>query len=142
MSKASAAYGVLRKRLFDNGYFTVITKLAVYQSVITCLLYNCETWILYRKHRLMPEVLHQKKKLRSILRIRWHDKVSNTEVLNRANSTITEALRANARLRWTGHVLRMPDSRLPKQLVSARASSLLRKQGLQREKRPHLNILY
>lgn len=84
----------------------------------------------------------KKNKLRSILRIRWHDKVSNTEVLNRANSTITEALRANARLRWTGHVLRMPDSRLPKQLVSARASSLLRKQGLQREKRPHLNILY
>ena len=54
--------------------------------------------------------------LRKILGITWMDKVSNQDVLRRANLPGVEALITKAQLRWSGHVMRMEDSRLPKQV--------------------------
>ena len=52
--------------------------------------------------------------LREIARIRWQDKVPNTEVLTRCHTTGIEADLIRSQLRWCGHLIRMPDSRLPK----------------------------
>ena len=45
--------------------------------------------------------------LRRILHIRWQDKVSNTDVLDRANMNSMFAIICERRLRWLGHVRRM-----------------------------------
>ena len=52
-----------------------------------------------------------------ILRIKWQDMIPNTEVLRRARSTSIDVLLIKAQLRWTGHILRMEDGRLPKELL-------------------------
>ena len=45
----------------------VCTKLEVYNAcVLTCLLYSCETWVVYRRHLKQLERFHQRC-LRSIL---------------------------------------------------------------------------
>jgi len=50
-----------------------------------------------------------------IARIKRQDKVPNTDVLRICDITGTEAL-LQAQLRWVGHVVRMPDIRIPKQV--------------------------
>ena len=55
--------------------------------------------------------------LRTVLRIRWQDKVPDTEVLQRAESESIHAILLRSQLRWAGHIQRMDDSRLPKILL-------------------------
>ena len=67
--------------------------------------------------------------LRTILNIRWQDRVCNLQVLDMAESTSIEAMILKSRFRWVGHVIRMEDNRLPKQLVFGELASGKRKQG-------------
>ena len=92
-------------------------KLKIYKTVVlSSLLYGCETWTLYRRHIKQLEQLHMRS-LRSIMSIRWQDKISNLEVLERVESQSIESVLIKAQLRWTGHVVRMEDHRIPKQLL-------------------------
>ena len=89
----------------------------VYKAVVLpTLLYGCETWTLYKEDLKKLERFHQRK-LRVIMKIRWQDKVSNISVLNRGFSQSIEAIVALHRLRWAGHVNRMPEERLPKKVL-------------------------
>ena len=47
-----------------------------------------------------------------IMSIRWQDRNTNQEVLDRAESTSNESMLLKAQLRWTGHVVKMDDSRI------------------------------
>jgi len=80
-------------------------------GILTSLLYrsDSETWVVYRRHLRKLEQF-----LRRLAHIRWQEKKSNTEVLQICNITGIETLLITAQLRWTGHVLRMGDNRLPK----------------------------
>ena len=49
-----------------------------------------------------------------MLETQWQDRVSNAEVPKRANMPSLEALLVPRQLRWTGHVVKMEGSRLPK----------------------------
>ena len=44
-------------------------------------------------------------------------RISDTEVLERASSPSVHSFLQKAQARWAGHVVRMPDSRLPTQLL-------------------------
>ena len=83
----------------------LITKLKVFKAVLLpTLLYACETWTVYQRHA--KKLNHFRLScLRKLLKIRWQDKIPDTEVLKKAQ------------LRWTGHVTRMPDERLPKKVL-------------------------
>ena len=48
------------------------------------------------------------------LKIKWQDKIPDTEVLKKAGMQSMHTVLKLAQLRWTGHVIRMPDERLPK----------------------------
>ena len=54
--------------------------------------------------------------LRKILKVRWQDKVPDTEVLHRADMTSIHTLISKNQLHWAGHVVRMDDNRLPKRI--------------------------
>ena len=55
--------------------------------------------------------------LRRILGISWQDKVTNNEVLSKAGIPSMYTLLRQRRLRWLGHVYRMEDGRIPKDLL-------------------------
>ena len=69
------------------------------------------------------------KSLRKLLDITWRDRVPNTEVLRRTGCTSLENLLHRSRLRWVGHVIRMADDRLPKQLLYGELASGSRTAG-------------
>ncbi|KAI8519286.1 hypothetical protein Bbelb_025430 [Branchiostoma belcheri] len=127
--KASQALGRLRTRVLKQHNVKLSTKLKVYHAVvIPSLLYGCETWTLYKRHIKQLERFHMRS-LRSILGVRWQDKVSNLEILDRAETISIEALILKAQLRWTGHVIRMDDTRIPKQLLYGELCQGKRKRG-------------
>ena len=63
------------------------------------------------------------------MNIRWQDKVSNISVLNRGCSQSIEAIVALHRLRWAGHVSRMPEERLPKRVLYSELTDRRRRIG-------------
>ena len=67
--------------------------------------------------------------LRNIMGIKWQDKITNQEVLDRANLTSIESLLLKAQLRWAGHVIRMEDHRIPRQLMYGELQKGSRKRG-------------
>jgi len=116
ISKASDAFGKLNRRLWICRGISVATKVKVYVAcILSALLYACETWTTYKKHLKRLERFHQQC-LRQILGVRWQMYVSDIEVLERAKCQSIESLIFKHRLRWSGHLVRMNDGRLPKQL--------------------------
>ena len=116
IAKASAAFGNLREKVWEREGLSTQTKLKVYKAVILpSLLYSCETWTVYSRHLKSLNSFHLKC-LRKILKICWQDKVPDTEVLHRADMTSIHTLISKNQLRWSGHVVRMDDNRLPKRI--------------------------
>ena len=55
--------------------------------------------------------------LGQILGIKWSDRITNNEVLRRAATPSIYTLLRQRRLRWLGHVRRMQDGRITKDLL-------------------------
>ncbi len=129
MAKASASFGRLRQRLWNNHHVSMKVKGKIYRAVvISTLLYGAESWTVYRRH---VKKLHafMMRHLRSILKITWKDKVTNKEILDRTGLPSMEDLLIRKNLRWTGHLMRMPPNRLPKQILFSQLPVGQRKRG-------------
>ena len=117
LSKANSAFGRPRKKVWDRRVISQQTKLNVYTAVVLSLVICMrESWTVYSRHARNLNNFYTKC-LQIILSINWQDIVPDTEVLTRAGITSIHTLLEKARVRWVGHVTRMPDDRLPKHLL-------------------------
>ena len=117
IQKASGAFNQLSS-IWNNRNILNATKIRIYKAAVTTiLLYGCEVWNTTKKQMKRFEVFHQRC-LRRILRIKWFHRVKNVDVLNRAGINSIETFIAAMRLRWYGHVTRMPEERLPNYLIN------------------------
>ena len=117
IDKASSAMARLSKRVWENSKLTTKTKTLVYQAcVLSTLLYGSESWTLYSRQERRLNTFHMRC-LRRILEISWKDRIPNKEVLARAETTSIFAMFTKRRLRWLGHVTRMDDGRIPKDIL-------------------------
>jgi len=129
MGKASAAYGLLKTRLWENHRVTTRIKCKVYRAVVlSSLLYGAETWTVYRS-QVQKLHAYMMRHLRQIMGIVWQDKITNAEVLQRADLPSMEDILIVKGLRWLGHVHRMDKDRLPRQLLYSQLSMGKRNQG-------------
>ena len=113
MAKASASFGRLRQRLWNNHHVSMRVKGKIYRAIVlSTLLYGAEAWTVYRRQ---VKKLHafMMRHLRSIMRITWMDKVTNKEILERTGLPSMEDLLIRKNLRRTGHLMRMSSDRLP-----------------------------
>jgi hypothetical protein len=133
IGKASATLARLSQRVWKNKKLTINTKIAVYRAcVLSTLLYASETWTLYSRQERRLSAFHMRC-LRRILGIAWQDHVTNNEVLQRAEMKSMTTLLRQRRLRWLGHVHRMEDGRIPKDILYSELAKGKRTTG-----RPHL----
>ena len=110
ITKASVAFGRLRANVWERNGIKLDTKLKVYKAVVLpTLLYACETWTVYQRHAKRLNHFHLSC-LRKLLKIKWQDKIPDTEVLTKAGMQSMHTVLKLAQLRWTGHVIRMPDA--------------------------------
>uniref|UniRef100_A0A8W8JBQ4 Reverse transcriptase domain-containing protein n=1 Tax=Magallana gigas TaxID=29159 RepID=A0A8W8JBQ4_MAGGI len=117
IGKATSTLARLSKRVWTNPTLKTSTKMAVYNAcIISTLLYGSESWTTYSRQERRLHAFHLRC-LRRILGILWKDKVPNTEVLSRANLPSMFTMLRQRRLRWLGHVRRMVDGRIPKDIL-------------------------
>ena len=120
LASAAKAFGALQC-VFRDKNLSIRTKRLVYSAcILSTLLYGSECWpILRSQERRLDSFHHQC--LRAILGVSRLSQqlkhISNAELRSRWGDVglISDTLRKR-RLRWLGHVARMPEDRLPKQL--------------------------
>ena len=116
IGNASGAFNSLSRVWYNRNILTQ-TKIRIYRAaVLTVLFYGSETWSIIKSHVHRVEVFHQRC-LRRMMRIKWFSKTSNEIVLQRAGIENVATFISRNRLRWFGHVARMPSERLPKKLL-------------------------
>ena len=98
--------------MWDRRGISQETKL--YMAVVLTVLLQCVC--IYSRHARKLNHFHTKCLL-IIFSINWQDMVPDTEVLTRAGIPSIHTILQKAQVRWAGHVTRMPDDRLPKQLL-------------------------
>ena len=133
-AKASVAFGRLLTNVWERNRIRLDTKLKVYKAVVLpILLYQCGTWTVYQLHAKKLYHFHLNC-LREILKIGRQDKIQNIEVLKKAKMQSVHTLLKLAQLRWTGHVTRMPNERLPKKVLNGELQEGKRSQGGQKKR--------
>ena len=114
---ATTTFQKMRK-IWATNIVNLTTKIRLYRScVVPIATYASETWRATKMitHRL--NVFNQKC-LRKILGISFSDHIRNEEVLKRSEVQTIAGLIKQKRVRWAGHVLRMPECRHPKTAFS------------------------
>ncbi|KAK2160024.1 hypothetical protein NP493_1672g00014 [Ridgeia piscesae] len=123
MAKASASFGRLCQRLWNNHNVSMQIKDTIYRAIVlSTLLYRAEAWTVYRRQVIKLHAFMMRH-LRSIMRITWMDKVTNKEILEWTGLPSMEDLLIRKNLQWTGHLMRMSPDRLPKQIHYSQLSS-------------------
>ena len=98
-SNISMSFGCLRERLWNNHNVSIRVKGNIYRAIIlSTLLYGAETWTVYRRH---VKKLHAftMRHMRSIMKIRWPDKVTNIKKFKRVGLPSMEDLLIRKNLR-------------------------------------------
>ena len=120
IQKARLAFSNLH-HLWRRNDIKLSTKGRVYSAAVrSVLLYGSETWPLKAEDVRRLSVFDHRC-LRSIGKIWWEHRISNTEVRGRVlgpreHESVIEQLHHH-RLRWLGHVLCMSDDRLPRRAL-------------------------
>ena len=134
ISKASSSFGSLRERVWNSHDIKLATKIAVYRAVVvSTLLYGAQTWTVYSRHVRQLEAFQQRC-LRNILKTNWEEKVSNIEILAKTKCCSIESIIRKRHLQWSGHLVRMNDSRLPKSIFYGELRNGSRKLGKPRKR--------
>ena len=118
LARAGNAFHKL-SRLWGDKHLAQSVKCSVYKTIVQAtLLYGCETWAVPAAH-ISPLDTFQMRCLRRICRISLRQRRTNYDILESCTMESIRTLVAYRRLRWLGHLARMPNERLPKQLLFA-----------------------
>jgi hypothetical protein len=131
---ASSTFGKLHANVWHRSGISIQTKLDVYRAaVLPVLLYASETWTVYVRHVKKLNHFHTVC-LRKLLGIGWQDRIPDTDVLDRAGIPSINTLLMKSQLRWAGHLVRMPDHRMPKIIFFSEMMNGMRSHGGQKKR--------
>ena len=122
IAKAARVFGCLKVPIFQSNHLSIETNRNVYQAVVLAtLLYGAETWTMKVEHlrclttfhnRCVPTILGMSKYQQWMVRI----STGQIAVVFGMEETSANILTSH-RLHWLGHLARMEDHRMPKQLL-------------------------
>ena len=114
---AAAAFWRLKKPFFQQKCIRLSTRMKVYRCMVTSvLLYGCEAWALTASQLQRLEVFHHRC-LRHILGWRLSDRWPTEELLRRCRVSTIDIMLEQHQLRWLGHIGRMGEDRIAKQIM-------------------------
>ena len=122
VARASRAFGCMRRAVFRDRNLNIKTKRMIFEAcVVSVLLYGSECWTPLRRHLKKLDAFHHRC-IRAILgvsrRQQWEQHLSSSALRWRWGDPEPLSTRLiRRRLEWLGHVARMPDHRIPKQVL-------------------------
>ncbi|XP_060794630.1 uncharacterized protein LOC132897202 isoform X2 [Neoarius graeffei] len=129
MGNTSTAFSKLQNHLWNNKHVSTKAKCKVYRAIVlSTLLYGAETWTIYC-HQVKKLHAFMMQHLRAIMGVTWKDKITNVDILNRADLPSMVDILIEKGLRWLGHVHRMGNERLPRQLLYSQLCEGMRNHG-------------
>ena len=97
-------------------------KLSIFKAVfVPILTYGNESWVMTEKMRSQVQA-SEMRFLRRIEGVTLFNKVRSSEVQKSLNIKPLFLRKKRSQLRWCGHVRKMPQERLPKQALHAKAN--------------------
>ena len=125
LTKASQAFGALRKHTFANRDVKPETKARLYVAlVLGVLLYGCESWFLREEEFKKMQRFHHDC-VRTMLRVNLHQQWKRRISMNRLFADLGNRVwplrwhYETRLLRWAGHISRMKHDRLPLMLLTS-----------------------
>nr|VZI47139.1 unnamed protein product [Spirometra erinaceieuropaei] len=127
ISNVSQAFDRLQNSVWNHHGLQLNTRLKVYEAVVlTTLLHEAEAWTVYSNH------VKKLSCLRIILKLRWQSRIPGTEVLERTGILSIQAMLRQMQLRWSGHLVWVDNTHLPKQLFFGDVATSTRQQEQRR----------
>ena len=116
IAKAGAAFHRLNK-LWSDKHVSRRVRCSIYKTIVQAtLVYGCETWAV--PQGLLDSLdTFQMRCLRRICHISLREKRTNQSILAECQINSVSATVHYRRLRWLGHIARMENDKLPKQLL-------------------------
>ena len=111
---AAWAFGRLKSKIWTNQSITRSLKVRIYKALILPIAtYGCETWAL-RKADLTRLESFEMRCLRAIAGVHLLDRIRSENIRHSLNITRSIGQKITSRrMKWFGHVIRMPEHRLP-----------------------------
>ncbi|BHF60308.1 hypothetical protein SprV_0100327200 [Sparganum proliferum] len=132
--RPAKAFSRLRNAVWDRYGLHVSTKLKIDKEVtLPTLLYGAETWTMYKDRARRLNTFHLSC-LRRILKLRWQDRIPDTDVVERTGILSIYAMLRQLQLRWSDHLVCMNDERLRKRLFYGDVVTDSRQQGGQSQR--------
>jgi hypothetical protein len=114
---AAGCFKRLAKPIFLQKCISLSTRVAVYVCmIISVLLYGSESWAITDAQLSRLSVFHHDC-LRKLLGKRRSDRMPIADILSRCRTLSFRDMLHRRQLQWLGHLGRMPDSRLSKQVL-------------------------
>ena len=125
VGKASKVYGQLGQSFINKRELTVKTKLSIFNSIYCpTLMYGSESWTLENRDKSRLQATEMKFLRRTFGKTK-RDKIRNTTIRDRAKTISLEEKIERNQLRWYGHVCRMAENRIPKQIFECKQEGKL-----------------
>ena len=122
IGKASAVMRALHYSVVMKRELSKKAKLSVFKAIfVPILTYGHESWVMTERMRLQVQA-SEMSFLRRIEEVTLFSKVRSSEIRKSLNIEPLLLRIERSQLRWFGHVSRMPQERLPKQALLAKAS--------------------
>ena len=119
IAKATSAMYRLYNPLFRKHRISIQTKIHMYPAlVVSVLLYGSEAWATTLADHWRLDVFFDMRCQRRLLRVFWQQHISNHSIRERTKQPTASSILRQRRLRWFGHLHRMPSS-LPARRVYA-----------------------
>ena len=125
IGKATNVYHQLGSTFINKRELTTKTKISIYNSVYcSTLLYGSESWTLDSRDKSRLQAAEMKFLRRSIGKTK-RDKIRNTRIREEVKTDSLEQRIERNQLRWYGHLNRMQEKRIPKQIFECRQQGKL-----------------
>ena len=130
LEKGGRVNQMWRRKVFRSRNISITTKMRAFRTlVMSVLLYGAETWPVAQQD-IRKLKTFQMRCLRDVLGVTRWNMLRNTEVLERTGELPVEDQLRQRRLQWLGHIWRMPDNRIQKQVLKCRPSGRRRPPGV------------
>ena len=118
------------KYMFNNKKLSIKTKMRAFDAYISSIfLYNSELWTLTSSIEKQIDSFQHRLLRKNVLNIKWPTVMNNEDVYNRMKANKWSIVIKKRRMRWLGHVMRLPEQTPARKAIQYANEKYVRPRG-------------